>query len=194
MLPVIAAPHNRAGGIRDDGSLPPWVHRRLDTAAALYQQQQGTTCSVLCSGGGTPHRRTVLSPTGFIIFESTACAEYLMAHNVRMGMVHVRSKHLQPNTGRPKQRHPQGNSINGHCWQWLLFSHGTRHTGTMEVCNGYHSMHRSPNHYCHRNIAVVTSAFHMPRSRAIMQTCCRLVAQDVWQDPAWYGSMGVEGM
>lgn len=40
-----------------------------------------------------------------------------------------------------------------------------------------------------RNIAVVTSAFHMPRSRAIVQTCASLIAQDIWQDSNWYAAV-----
>lgn len=35
-------------------------------------------CVVLCSGGGTPHRPTVLSESGYVLFESTSCASYLV--------------------------------------------------------------------------------------------------------------------
>jgi hypothetical protein len=34
-----------------------------------------------------------------------------------------------------------------------------------------------------RRLGVVTSDFHMPRSRAIFETCFRLAGAELWTDP-----------
>lgn len=195
-----------AGGILEGGGLPPWVHRRLDLAGSLWAQQHpqgrgtqslaaasgdgGTNgsngvpgngdrnshvdrdslynaagsvrsvedsssssrgCAILCSGGGTPHKPTVLSDTGYIIFESTSCASYLMDRK-----------------GVPADR--------------IL-----KETSSFDtVGNGYFSLvgHAIPSGW--RRIGVVTSEFHMPRSRAIFETAFKLAAEDIWRDPSWY--------
>lgn len=64
-----------------DGSLPPWVDRRLDGAAHIYRLQ-AKRCPVVLLGAGTPHKRPVLDDAGFVLHESTAYASYLMQHGL----------------------------------------------------------------------------------------------------------------
>jgi len=66
-----------AGGQLPGGGVPIWVERRLDKALQL-QKLNGPECCIVCLGNGTPHRRPVLTPEGFVIHESTSCAEYLI--------------------------------------------------------------------------------------------------------------------
>ena len=68
-----------AGGLADDGSIHPWVKKRLDLALDLYQQ---TPRYILCTGGGTYHKPPLLNENKFVIHESTACAEYLINNGV----------------------------------------------------------------------------------------------------------------
>lgn len=95
-----------AGGQTPEGGLPPWVERRLDTAHGVLQRQP-LSCPILClgehtrcgmdlykallmhaacleppEGGGTPHKPPVLNRDGYVIHESTSCADYLMARGV----------------------------------------------------------------------------------------------------------------
>ena len=69
-----------AGGLDDKGQIHPWVKNRLDTAIDLYEQ---TPKLILCTGGGTYHKPPLLNKEKFVIHESTACAEYLIANGVK---------------------------------------------------------------------------------------------------------------
>lgn len=69
------------GGLNDNGSLPEWVQRRLDTGSGLYQHY-GARCPIVCLGGGTPHKPDVLQASGHVLHEATACAAYLMGRDV----------------------------------------------------------------------------------------------------------------
>lgn len=67
------------------------------------------------------------------------------------------------------------------------------------VGNGYFSatMHAVPANWT--NIAVVTSDFHMPRTRAIFNTCYKLAAKDLIKKPfpefrLWYHPVSDEGL
>ncbi|KAG0559401.1 hypothetical protein KC19_10G101600 [Ceratodon purpureus] len=66
-----------AGGQLPGGGVPVWVERRLDKALELHKLN-GPKCSIVCLGNGTPHRRPILTPQGFVVHESTSCAEYLI--------------------------------------------------------------------------------------------------------------------
>ena len=66
-----------AGGQLPGGGVPVWVDRRLDKALQL-QKLNGPACIIVCLGNGTPYRRPVLTPEGFVVHESTSCAEYLI--------------------------------------------------------------------------------------------------------------------
>lgn len=66
-----------AGGQLPEGGVPVWVERRLDKALQL-QKLNGPECRIVCLGNGTPHRRPVLTTEGFVIHESSSCAEYLI--------------------------------------------------------------------------------------------------------------------
>jgi len=34
---------------------------------------------ILCCGGGTPHKRPILRPDGYVLHEGTECAQFLIA-------------------------------------------------------------------------------------------------------------------
>jgi len=68
-----------AGGLADDGSIHPWVKKRLDLALDLYKKNP---IFILCTGGGTYHKPPILNDENFVIHESTACAEYLINNGV----------------------------------------------------------------------------------------------------------------
>ncbi|GAX74707.1 hypothetical protein CEUSTIGMA_g2155.t1 [Chlamydomonas eustigma] len=76
-----------AGGQTTQGSgLPPWVERRLDTCLG-FQKLQSKNCPILCLGGGTPHKPPILNDKGYVIHESTACAEYLMSKGLMSSLI-----------------------------------------------------------------------------------------------------------
>lgn len=73
-----------AGGLVRLTSLPagnpPWVRRRLDVGAALHHALSSEGApgpSVICSGWGTPHRPPPLCPRGFPVPEAHVAAAYL---------------------------------------------------------------------------------------------------------------------
>lgn len=68
-----------AGGLADDGTIHPWVKKRLDLALDLYKKEPKM---ILCTGGGTYHKPPILNENKFVIHESTACAEYLINNGV----------------------------------------------------------------------------------------------------------------
>lgn len=45
---------------------------RLDACVDLYRR---FGCTVVCSGGGTPHRPPILNASKYVVFESMGCAE-----------------------------------------------------------------------------------------------------------------------
>lgn len=121
-----------AGGQLPGGGLPVWVERRLDKALQL-QKLNGPECRIVCLGNGTPYRRPLLTPEGFVIHESSSCAEYLIRKGVPVSV--------------------------------LLKEWGSYDT----IGNGFFALtqHAIPRRW--RRMAVVTSDFHMPRSRAIFE-------------------------
>lgn len=66
-----------AGGQLLGGGVPLWVERRLDKALQL-QKLNGPNCRIVCLGNGTPYRLPILTPEGFVVHESSSCAEYLI--------------------------------------------------------------------------------------------------------------------
>lgn len=130
------------GGLTPTGDLPPWVVRRLDGAHYIYSQQPNPT-PILLLGAGTPHKRPVLDPAGFVLHESTAYARYLLKEHA------VPAAHLLKETS----------------------SYDT-------VGNAYFSltMHALPAGW--RKLSIVTSAFHMPRTHAIFDSCFEIAAGD----------------
>lgn len=65
-----------AGGITDKGQIHPWVERRLLLAKKLYKVN--TSIKIICLGGGSYHVKPIMNHNGFVIHESTACAEFLI--------------------------------------------------------------------------------------------------------------------
>jgi hypothetical protein len=68
-----------AGGLNDQSENHDWVIRRLDIAVALYQRKPR---KIICLGGGTYHKVPHLNHQGFVIHESTACAQYLILQGI----------------------------------------------------------------------------------------------------------------
>ena len=124
-----------AGGMTDDGGLPPWVVSRLDHAAAEYARHASASAPayVLLSGSATPHKPPPLAKGGFLLHESTAMAEYLIDRGV------------------PPEK--------------IL-----KDTASMDtIGNAYFSLvqHAVPRGWT--KVVVVTSAFHMGRTRAAFE-------------------------
>lgn len=121
-----------AGGQLPGGGVPVWVERRLDKALQL-QKLSGHECCIVCLGNGTPHRPPLLTSEGFVIHESTSCAEYLISEGAP---VRVLIKECS--------------------------SYDT-------IGNGFFALtqHAIPQRW--KKMAIVTSAFHMPRSQAIFE-------------------------
>lgn len=136
------------GGLTPTGDLPPWVIRRLDGAHYIYSQQP-KPIPILLLGAGTPHKRPVLDPAGFVLHESTAYARYLLEEHA------IPAAHLLKETS----------------------SYDT-------VGNAYFAltMHALPAGW--RKVSVITSAFHMLRTRAIFESCFEIAAGDKLGDKA----------
>jgi uncharacterized SAM-binding protein YcdF (DUF218 family) len=101
----------------------------------------GLTTVAMCNAG-TPHKPPILNSSGYCIFESMACSDFL----INLGV------------------HPDR----------LL-----RETSSFDtIGNGYFAacIHAIPRRW--QNVIVVTSDFHMPRSRAIFEKIFGLVSLD----------------
>lgn len=146
-----------AGGQTTSGSgLPTWVERRLDCASAIQQQKArasppGGSPSIICLGGGTPHKPPILLDNGYVYHESTSCADYLI-HN----------KGISPDTILKE-----------------LSSFDT-------VGNAFFSLaiHAIPSRL--RSIVVITSEFHMPRTKALFEDMYSIGATDALKDPSFF--------
>ena len=77
-----------AGGLANDGSLPPWVTRRVDAAADMHRNSKHNMKVVLC-GGGTPHKPPPLTDTGHPILESVALGLDLAKRHPDVALEHV---------------------------------------------------------------------------------------------------------
>lgn len=129
-----------SGGLNDDGSVYPWVARRLDMAFKYYIQKQ---CKIICLSGHTYHKPHILNDSGYVIYESTACAEYL----IRKGVI-------------PRDIYREWSSYD-------------------TIGNGFFSF---MNYIVPRKIdraLVITSDFHMPRSRMIFNWMKDLFEVDI---------------
>ena len=68
-----------AGGLNKE-EVNDFVKKRLDKAIELYNSIDNA--KIICVGGGTYHKKTPLDINNYIIYESSACAKYLISKNV----------------------------------------------------------------------------------------------------------------
>lgn len=117
------------GGLRENGTVPPWVENRLERALELAA---GKT-PILTLSAGTTHKPGPRDAEGRTIFESVAAARWLL------------------HRGYPAE---------------LIFTETTSYD---TIGNAYFArfMHADPAGW--RRVAVITSAFHMPRTEAIFR-------------------------
>jgi hypothetical protein len=175
-----------AGGLLPDGGLPPWVTRRLDTAAGVRRLQMRDGGGgdddhdnpnhvhhpalaalvpprppIVLSGGGTPHKRPPVDPvTGHPLLESTACARYLM----RGGGESNREKGWAvPAASLLKET--SSNDTLGNAYFTLV---------SQAVPRGW------------KRLAVVTSAFHLPRAKALFVDIAGAVGASLYGDASAY--------
>ena len=132
------------GGLTSKGELPLWVKRRYSEAGRLHA---AGGAPVLCSGGGTPHRRPPLDEYGFVVHEATAGARYLQDH------LGVRAEHIFKETA----------------------SYDT-------IGNAYFSLacHCIPRRWM--RLRVVTSEFHLDRTRLAFEWLTGLAGADLRRD------------
>ena len=72
------------GGVREGGTLPPWVIRRFDRALELMQD-----VPIVCLSAGTVHRPPPLNEEGYPILESVAGAAHLIDRGVSPDRIQV---------------------------------------------------------------------------------------------------------
>ena len=65
------------GGVRPEGTLPPWVRNRFDRALEIRQNEP-----ILCLSAGTVHKPPPLDDKGFPILEAAVGAGYLLARRL----------------------------------------------------------------------------------------------------------------
>lgn len=68
-----------AGGLQPNGQVHHFVKDRLDKAIEIYRAHP---CYIVCMGGGTYHKPPALNSKGYVIHESTACAQYLCQQKI----------------------------------------------------------------------------------------------------------------
>jgi len=119
-----------AGCMDDRGHCHEWVKRRLDIAYHIYKQSPST---IICLGGGTYHKPPYRNHLGFVVHESTACAEYLFHRGVK-------PQHIVK--------------------EWSSYD---------TIANAYFGLtnHIRPRRWT--NLLIITSDFHMPRTKAIFE-------------------------
>ena len=64
-----------AGGLKNHNTLNDWVIDRLDLAYDIYSK---TNVKIICMGGGTYHKPSIINEYGYTVHESTICADYLV--------------------------------------------------------------------------------------------------------------------
>ena len=118
-----------AGGLDNEGKIYEWVRRRLERAIELYTIHK---IPILCCGGGTYHKPPFINSKGFVVHESTECANYLIQRGVLATDIYR---------------------------EWSSYD---------TIANAFFAL---TNHiFCReewKNIIVITSNFHLPRSKEI---------------------------
>jgi hypothetical protein len=155
-----------AGGQLRGGGVPVWVERRLDTALQL-QKLNGPSCSIVCLGNGTPHRRPILTPEGFVVHESSSCAQYLINKGAPVSIL-LKEWGSYDTIGNPTLSLNPSSLISCELW-FYTFTYCDNFVFFFLAGNGFFALtqHVIPRRW--RRMAVVTSDFHMPRSHAIFE-------------------------
>jgi len=122
-----------AGGLNHENRNHQWVVRRLDLAEKLWSQYQHSSpeLEILCLGGGTYHKPSPRNNQGFVMHESTVCAQYLISRGV------------------PHDRIMR---------EWSSYD---------TIANAWFALTNYAIPFDYRQITIITSDFHMPRTRAI---------------------------
>eukprot|EP00887_Chlorella_sp_A99_P002365 scaffold10.g2365.t1 len=154
------------------------------TAAATSPAAAAGPALVLL-GAGTPHKRPVLDSGGHVLHEATAYASFLVQRGVPPGallkevqsydtvgngyfsaLIHAVPAGWRRAPGRGAAACPEGGGKG-------------EGSGGQGRCLGGPTVQRM-------RIAVVTSDFHMPRTRAVFDTCYALAGASLRFDPAWF--------
>lgn len=69
-----------AGGIDNNGNVNKWVENRLKLCIDEYKTNKYN--KIICLGGGSYHKKPVTNSKGYIIHESTSCAEFLIENGI----------------------------------------------------------------------------------------------------------------
>lgn len=69
-----------AGGLENSTVLKPWVINRLDTGVELFKTNNINY--ILCLGGGTNHKKSIIDDNGYNVFESTPMVQYLIKNGI----------------------------------------------------------------------------------------------------------------
>ena len=70
-----------AGGLKNRNEVHDFVSKRLDMAIQEYQKDPNNT-KIICLGGGTYHKESILDNNNIIVYESNICATYLIKFGI----------------------------------------------------------------------------------------------------------------
>lgn len=175
------------GGLLPDGGLPEWVCRRLEGGLALFQRQQEKEWE---QHQHQPQQQQQQQNGKGPVADAATAAATSPAAAAGPALVLL-------GAGTPHKR-PVLDS-GGHvlheatAYASFLVQRGVPPGALLKevqsydtVGNGYFSalIHAVPAGW--RRIAVVTSDFHMPRTRAVFDTCYALAGASLRFDPAWF--------
>ena len=76
-----------AGGFNSEGIINEWVKRRLDLFINIYNDNKDKIKYVVCLGGGTYHRKPILTKNGYVIHESTGLVKYLLDNGIDKSII-----------------------------------------------------------------------------------------------------------
>lgn len=149
-----------AGGLNKENRNHQWVVRRLNLAARLWKFSKKTTGKsrqILCLGGGTYHKPSPRNHQGFVMHESTVCAQYLIS----IGIPH---NHIMR--------------------EWSSYD---------TIANGWFALTNYAMPFNYHRIIIITSDFHMARTRAIFTWLWRIAGRDP-ETELWFVPVSSDGL